>query len=163
MTYDKKNVTSLNELSKVCSSLKTLLHKQGCLKFIIIGDIKTDIKLDSVRCMNLLDSLSNYRIITKDLSFSSVHNSGSLSDIDRMICSPFITSSAVRVHEDEQDIDHLQLSLYFSIRTNSTAQTDSPASKWFVRSNWKNPICHYVFQPWPYSLVHYVYPFIYSS
>ena len=60
MPHDQKNMTSLNKFSKACASLKILLHKRGCLKLIIIGDIKTDIKLDSVRCMNLLDSFPNY-------------------------------------------------------------------------------------------------------
>ena len=156
-------MTSLNKFSKACASLKTLFHKQGCLEFIIIGDIKTDIKLDFVRCMNLLDSLHSYRIITKDLSFSYVHNSGSLSDIDRVIFSPLITSSTVQVHEDEQDIDHLPLSLYFSTRTNSTAQTDFLPLNGSFGVIGKMKIYHYIFQPWPYSLVHYVYPCIYSS
>ena len=66
-----------------------------------------DIKLDSLLSISLLDSLPNYRIITKDLSFSYVHDSGSLSDFDHLICSPLIRSSIVHIPEDEQDIDHL--------------------------------------------------------
>jgi len=140
LPHDGKNMTSLNKFSKECSSLKTLLQsisKNG-YEFIIIGDMNTDVKRDSARTVKLLDCLPDYRIIAKDLPFSYVHNSGSLSDIDHVICSPFITSSTVHVHEDEQDIDHLPLSLCFSIRKDSTDQACAPASKWFVRSNWKN-------------------------
>ena len=87
MPHDQKNMTSLNKFSKACASLKTLLHgisKDGC-EFIIIGDMNTGIAFDSMRCMNLLESLPSYRIFAKDLSFLYFHNSGSLSDIDHLI------------------------------------------------------------------------------
>jgi len=81
--------------------LNILISKDG-YEIIIIGDMNTDINLDSVRSMNLLDSLPDYRIIPL-----------SLNGLFRVIG--------------------------------------------------KKTICHFIFQLWPYSLVHYMYPLIYSS
>ena len=71
MPYDEKNMTCLNKFSKACASLKALPHRisKNGYEFIIIGDMNTDIKLDSVRTVKLLDSLPDYRIFAKDLSF----------------------------------------------------------------------------------------------
>ena len=62
---------TLNKSSKACASFKTLLHRisKDGYEFIIIGDTNTEIRLDSVCSMNLLDSLPDYRVIAKDLFF----------------------------------------------------------------------------------------------
>ena len=108
-------MTSLNKFSKAWASLKTLLHRtsKDGYEFIIIGDVNIDIKLDSVRTVNLLDSLPDYTIIAKGLSFSHVHHYGSLSDINHVICPPFTVSSTVHVHEDEQDTDQPIIAVLF--------------------------------------------------
>jgi hypothetical protein len=52
---------------------------------------------------------TGFKIVKKDREYAYIHSSGSISDLDIVICSSYLETSAVYVQIDENDIDHLSI------------------------------------------------------
>jgi len=106
------------------------------LNYIVIGDLNANINTDCVRKDYALDCLPLYRIIPKSLPFTYTHHSGSITDIDHVVCSSSNYCSIVTVHDDDHDIDHLPLSVIFSLPYVPTDLKFKKKSKLFFKYNW---------------------------
>ena len=114
---------------------------------MIIGDLNANINLSSVRSDSLFECLPSYRDVPKFHKYSYVLHPGSTSDINRIIFSPgFITSSA-STNVNEQDTDHMPISVTFTMDIDvSETNCSWEKSKWFEKSNLsKANIPHYIF------------------
>jgi hypothetical protein len=96
---------------KALANLKAILVSvvSSGYDFIVVSDLNTDITSQSVRSDIVLDAFSAYKIVKKSIDDSYIYQSGSLSDIDHVVSSPNINVSAVLVHEDDCEINHLSI------------------------------------------------------
>ena len=76
-------------------------------------------------------------IMKKDLSYSYIHQSGSVSNIDHIISSSHLECSIIHVDIETDDIDHLSLSFTTKLKRNLCNVAPIGNSKWFKCSNWK--------------------------
>ena len=145
--YEGYSTRFLVKFAKVCGLLKNLVNQvlSNSLQYIIIGDLNTDINQSSVSD-SVFECLPSYCVVPKSRKFSYVHHSGSTSDIDHIICSPGIISSSDSVHVNEQDTDHMPISVTFRMDINLLKTNFSrEKSRWFEKINWsKANIPHYI-------------------
>ena len=144
---NKKTVQSLSSFSQACNRLRTLLSdlsKQNT-KWVLAGDMNTDLLSNSDRSEIFLDSLpGGFHLADKDLLFTYVHNRGGLtSNLDHVIVSDSTLLSSI-VHEEDSKIDddHLPITCQLSCSMATSVQPNSP--KWFSKLNWENtnvPLC----------------------
>ena len=74
--------------------------------------------------------------MAKDQSYAYIHHSGSVSNIDHVICLPSLSISEVHVLMDEQDIDHMLMSFMFSL-SDVPVYSSIPKPSWcFDKYNW---------------------------
>lgn len=143
---DRNSLRSMNNFSKACESLKRLLVQivSDGLNWMVFGDVNCDINSVSSRSTQLLDIFPNdYQILSKDESFSYIHNSGSVSDIDHCIISSGVKCSNVHVNTEERDLDHLPLSVTVTLKLSNSHSFNSPRSKkWFSRREWSKVNWH---------------------
>jgi len=83
------------------------------LTYLIVGDLNCNILDNSGRTDCLLDLVPDYKIMSKDQSYTYIHHSGNVSNIGHVICLPSLSISEVHVLKDEQDIDHMVMSFMF--------------------------------------------------
>ena len=108
-------------------------------KWVLIGDLNCDNTVSSTRKEGLFQCLpSVFKVLTKNLSFTYIHCSGSVSNLDHCICYHSLQTSAVIVDEDERDYDHLPL--YFDIMVTSDIYSNQPSMshKWFEKRDWSS-------------------------
>ena len=118
LPHDKKSVQSFSNFAKSCDKLQGLISGIESLGYswLLAGDLNCNIHISSSRSETLLNALpAAHRTINKDCSFSYIHNSGAVSDLDQCVCSPLLHTSDVHVDDEERDSDHLPLNLDLSI------------------------------------------------
>ena len=106
---------------------------------MLIGDLNCDITVSSTRKEAVFQCLPTvFKVLTKDLSYTYIHCSGSVSNLDHSICHHSLQTSAVHVDEDERDYDHLPL--YFDIMVTSDIYSNQPSMlhKWFEKRDWSS-------------------------
>ena len=108
LPHDRRSVSSFSSYANACNKLKALISGIECLgyKWLLIGDLNCDITVSSTRKEVLFQCLpSAFKVLAKDLSFTYIHCSGSVSNLDHCICYYSLQTSAVHVNEDERDYD----------------------------------------------------------
>ena len=93
-----------------------MLSKLEC---VIIGDYNCDIADDSSpRSQLILSTLENrYRVLPKDIDFTFVHTSGSVSNIDHVGCTLNV-SGTVRVLMVSHSTDHIPIESCVNVLSN---------------------------------------------
>ncbi|XP_065584325.1 uncharacterized protein LOC136043326, partial [Artemia franciscana] len=111
--------------------------KENKLDFVVLGDFNTDLDEQSYRSREILECMPPYVILKKDLSYSYIHQSGSVPNIDPIISSSQLKCSIIHVDIESDDIDHLSLSFTTELKRNLCNVAPIGNSKWFKCSNWK--------------------------
>ena len=139
LPYKNNTVESINRFAITCKSLKSVMNrvKENKLDFIVLGDFNTDLDEQSYRSREILECMPPYVILKKDLSYSYIHQSGSVSNIDHIISSSQLECSIIHVDIETDDIDHLSLSFTTKLKRNLCNVAPIGNSKWFKCSNWK--------------------------
>ena len=92
--------------------------KENKLDFIVLGDFNTDLDEQSYRSREILEYMPPYVILKKDLSYSYIQQSGSVSNIDHIISSSQLKCSIIHVDIESDDIDHLSLIFTTKLKRN---------------------------------------------
>jgi len=139
LPYKNNTVESINKFAITCKSLKSVMNrvKENKLDFVVLGDFNTDLDEQSYRSREILECMPPYVILKKDLSYSYIHQSGSVSNIDHIISSSQLKCSIIHVDIESDDIDHLSLSFTTELKRNLCNVAPIGNSKWFKCSNWK--------------------------
>ena len=85
LPHNRRSVSSFSSYANACNKLKTLISGTERLgyKWVLIGDLNWDITVSSTRKEALFQCLpSVFKVLTKDLSFTYIHYSGSVSNLD---------------------------------------------------------------------------------
>ena len=109
---------SFSSYAKACNNLKILISdiERLVYKWMLIGDLKCDITVSSTRKEALFQCLASViKVLTKDLSFTYIHCSGSVSILDPCICYHSLQTSAVHVDGEKKDYDHLPQYIYIMV------------------------------------------------
>ena len=128
LPHDRRYVSSFSSYANAYNKIKTLISgiKRLGYKWVLIGNLNCDITISSTRMKALFQCLpSAFKVLTKDLSFTYIHCSGSVSNLDHCICYHSLQTSAVHVDEDERDYDHLPL--HFDITVTSDVYSGQPS------------------------------------
>jgi len=90
---------SINRFAITCKPLKSVMNhvKENKLDFIVLGDFNTDLDEQSYPSQDILECMPPYVILKKDLSYSCIHQSGSVSNIDHIISSSQLECSIIHV------------------------------------------------------------------
>ena len=136
LPHDRRSVSFFSSYANPCKKLKTLISDIERLRYKreLIGDLNSDITVSSERKEAFFQCLpSAFEVLTKDISFTNIHCSGSVSNLDHFIRYHSLETSAVHVNEDERDYDHLPL--YFDITVTSDIYSSLPSlsHKWFEK------------------------------
>ena len=112
----------------------------GCvtqkLSCIVTGDMNCNLCDNSPRTQVLVAACESLRVLENDLDYTYVHNSGSVSSLDSMLCSADVkTNGKCRVKLSICASDHLPISNVFCV-TNKPTQPDECHRKWVVKSEW---------------------------
>ena len=141
LPHDKKSVQSFSSFAKSCDKLQGPTGGTKSLRYswLLAGDLNYNIHISSTRSETLLNALpAANRIINKDCSFSYIHNSGAVSDLDHCECSPLLHSSDFHVNDEERDYDHLTLNLDLSISSTISFNAPLKPKKWTCKRDWDN-------------------------
>ena len=87
---DRKSVQSLNKFAKTCSVLKKVADSASSFgyQFVVAGDFNADLLNSNLRSDMVFQSLSEFKLLDKNRSFSYIHHSESHTIIDHVLCSP---------------------------------------------------------------------------
>jgi exonuclease III len=134
--YDRKSIQSLNKFAKTCSVLKKVADSASSFgyQFVVAWDFYADLLNSNLRSDLVFQSLSKFKLLDKNRSFSYFHHSGSHTNIDLVLCSPNLSVSIVSVYETESDTDHLPISFSFDISL--SLDISRVNRRWFTRRNW---------------------------
>ena len=141
LSHNKKSVQSLSSFAKSCDRLQGPTGGTESLGYswLLVGDLNYNIHISSSRSETLVNALpATNRIINKDCSFSYIHNSGAVSDLDHCECSPLLHSSYIHVNNEERGYDHLPLNLDISISSRITFSAPPKPKKWTCKRDWDN-------------------------
>ena len=105
LPYKNNTVESINRFAVTCKSLKSVMNrvKENKLDFIVLGDFNTDLDEQSYRSREMLECMPSYLILKKYLSYSYIHQSGSVSNIDHIISSSQLECSIIHVDIETDD------------------------------------------------------------
>ena len=123
----RKSVQSLNKFAKTASPLG--------YQFVVAGNFNADLLNSSIRSDIVFYSLSEFKLVGKNRPFSYIHHSGSLSNIDHVLCSPNLSVSTISVHQTESNKDHLPISFMLGISLSQDSSTRRGNPRWFTRRN----------------------------
>ena len=138
LPHNACGIDSMTRFAKACSSLCSGVKQfaDSKLTYLIVGDLNCNNLDSSAGTDCLLDLAPDYKIVPKDQSYTYIHHSEIVSNIDHAICSPSLRISEVHVLTDEQDIDHMPMPFTFSLSDVPVYSSIPKPSRCFDKYNW---------------------------